>query len=133
MVKRNISYTENIEAQDYSYAVSKEWVLQEYTSTFSRVEKRYQAVFKLILVEFNKIVILDTLDNLEQQALKLIQKEMEISTDLPMPRKIALTYTGRLSLRIDPDLHHALHIESIATGESINSLIEKRINNFKKV
>jgi predicted HicB family RNase H-like nuclease len=121
------SFKEDFNAEDYSYAVVKEWCTDNivFNSKKSKgVEQNFKATYKIILFEFEKTIIIESLENIENQALELIKKEMSFSKSIPRPMKASLEFSGKLSLRLDPELHRKLHIKAVLTGESLNKLIE---------
>lgn len=72
--------------------------------------------------------------NTQSKCLKKIKEAIQLcidimredGEDLPVPLSKA-TFSGKLSLRIDPDLHKKTAIAAKGKGDSINKFIEKAI------
>ncbi len=46
---------------------------------------------------------------------------------LPIPLKFQKNFTGRLTVRLSPEVHQKLYIEAMQTEISLNQLIEKKL------
>lgn len=141
MGKEEITYKADYSPEDFTFAVATEWVNASNAETvIDRIDEpethpRLQKIqYRIILPEFGTEFTLSTcqFSELEQRAYERIRDEIkrikERGKTLPIPMKFCTDYSGRITLRVSPELHKRLYVESLITKTTINNLIERRLN-----
>lgn len=141
MGKEKIIYTADYSPEDYLFAIATEWVNDDVAPSF--IDKsdmpdshpRLQKIqYRIILPEFGIEHTLSTcqFSELEKRAYEKIREEIarlkENEKPLPIPMKFCTDYSGRITLRVSPETHKRLYVESLITKTTINSLIERKLN-----
>ena len=93
--------------------------------------------YKVTLVEFNKEFNVKSLDNIESVVHEEIKKlldmyykdnDVESIKKVPIPILFNNNFSGKLMVRVSPELHRQLFIESKTIDLSLNKLIEKKLS-----
>lgn len=93
--------------------------------------------YKVRLVEFDKEFNVKSLDNIESIVHEEIKKlldsyykgnDVESIKNIPIPILFNNNFSGKFVVRVSPELHRQLFIESKTIDLSLNKLIEKKLS-----
>lgn len=123
----------NFSAEDYLFAVIKEFIPKSSKEKILGLKQKSEMQYRVVLIEFDISFFVTSLKDIEEIALKKITEELtkireKDPTQVPIPKKYEEDYSGKLMVRVDPELHKQLHIESAVTGISLNKLINKKLS-----
>jgi hypothetical protein len=110
-------------ASDYSWTIRKDIEKNPNTG-------KYDVTLRVI--EFDIEYDFETAEEAEKNAEKIIAglintRAKHQNMELPIPLIYSKEFTGRLTLRLSPELHKKLYIEAEQENISLNKLIEKKL------
>ena len=105
------------------------WIIRHDTEANPNTGK-YDVILKII--EFDVEFDFESASEAESNVYEIIQGLMETrlkhqKLQLPIPLKYRKNFTGRLTVRLSPEVHRKLYMEATQTDMSLNQLIEKKL------
>lgn len=103
----------------------------QYKGYFTKIE--YSVEDRIL---YGKIEGIKDLVNFESESVEDIEQEFKNAVDdyLELCQELGQepdkTYSGTFNVRISPELHRAIALQAIRTGDSLNSTVEKAIDSF---
>lgn len=102
----------------------------QYDYIVKNISDENTIAYKAIIPSFNGIVFGSNLEELENGVLLAIEEEIKERQNkkLPIPNPDKnIEYSGKLLLRIKPELHEYLALKAKTNGKSLNSYIQEKI------